>query len=400
MSALVNVFQREYPDVTVIQSAVAGGAGYVLRSVLKPLVLAGEAPDAFQVHAGYEMQPYVSGGYLEPINDVWTSQGWNNVFPSVIRDMVTFSGSIYAVPVDIHRPNVVWYNKHILDSNGIGAATIITWDDFFAACDKLNQNTTLTSSASWSSSIALGDTGGWEATHVLEQIMASEGIDFYQSFINGNVISATDVKLNQALHLLAKYLNYTNANHASLTWDQATALVINGNSAFNIMGDWANAEFLVASKTYNVDYGSFPVPNTSGMYGLIVDCFEHPKGVKDPINSLNWLKVVGSIDGQNAFNPLKGSIPARTDADSIFLYGPYQQAAITDFHSATYLYPSFVHGSAMPDSFTAQLWSILTSFVTSSRNADSTAAISAAAASITQAVTGSSSDFVKVWVLH
>jgi glucose/mannose transport system substrate-binding protein len=214
------------------------------------------------------------------------------------------------------------------------------------------------------------------------------------------VISATDVKLNQALHLLAKYLNYTNANHASLTWDQATALVINGNSAFNIMGDWANAEFLVASKTYNVDYGSFPVPNTSGMYGLIVDCFEHPKGVKDPINSLNWLKVVGSIDGQNAFNPLKGSIPARTDADSIFLYGPYQQAAITDFHSATYLYPSFVHGSAMPDSFTAQLWSILTSFVTSSRNADSTAAISAAAASITQAVTGSSSDFVKVWVLH
>lgn len=399
MNALVNVFKSQYPDVTVIQSPVAGGAR-VFGSVIKPLVLAGEAPDAFQVHAGYEMQPYVEGGYLEPINDLWSSEGWDNVFPSVIKDMVSFSGNIYAVPVDIHRPNVVWYNKHIVDTNGILAANITTWDDFFAACDKLNQNTTLTSSGSWSSPIALGDTDGWEATHVLEQMMVGEGIDFYQSFINGNVISATDAKLNDALHLLAKYVNYTNANHAALTWDQATALVINGNSAFNIVGDWANGEFLVANKTYGVDYGTFPVPNTSGMYGLVVDCFEHPKGINDPGNSLNWLKVVGSIAGQNAFNTLKGSIPARTDADSISLYGPYQQAAMADFHSATYIYPSIVHGSAMPQSFTAALPTILTTFVDNSRNKDSTAATSAAATSITQAVTASSSDFVKVWKLH
>jgi glucose/mannose transport system substrate-binding protein len=398
MNALVNVFQGQYPNVTVIQSPVAGGAGYVYKSVIKPLVLAGEAPDAFQLHAGYEMQPYVDGGYLEPINDLWSSEGWNNVFPSVIKDMVTFSGNIYAVPVDIHRPNVVWYNKQILDANGINAASITTWDDFFAACDRLNRNATLTSSASWSSPIALGDTDGWEATHVLEQMIVGEGIDFYQSFINGNVMSAA--KLNDALHLLARYLNHTNANHAALTWDQATALVINGNSAFNIMGDWANAEFLIAGKTYNLDYGTFPVPDTSGIYGLVVDCFEHPKGVKDPANSLDWLRVVGSIEGQNAFNPLKGSIPARTDADSISLYGPYQQAAITDFHGAIYLYPSIVHGSAMPQSFTALLPSILTSFVGSSRNRDSTAAINVAVTSITLALTASSSDFVKVWKLY
>jgi len=400
MSALVNVFQSEYPNVTVIQSAVAGGAGYVLRSVIKPLVLAGEAPDAFQVHAGYEMLPYVSGGYLEPINDLWSSQGWDTVFPSVIKDMVTFSGNVYAVPVDIHRSNVMWYNKHILDANGINAASITTWDDFFAACDELDRNVTLTSSAGWSSPIALGDADGWEAAHVFEQMMAGEGIEFYQSFINGNVINPADPKLNDALRLLARYLNYTNANHESLTWDEATLLVVNGNSAFNIMGDWANAEFVIANKIYNVDYGSFPVPSTSGMYGLVVDCFEHPKGVKDPVNSLNWLRVVGSIQGQNAFNLLKGSIPARTDAGRISIYGPYQQAAIANFHSAAYLYPSIVHGSAMPESFTVEFWTIVNSFVSGSRNRDSTVAIRVAANSITQAITAYSNDFVKVWNLH
>jgi glucose/mannose transport system substrate-binding protein len=404
INALVGVFQSQYPNVTVIQSPVAGGAGYVFRSVIKPLVLAGEAPDAFQVHAGYEMQPYVDGGYLDQINDLWSSQNWANVFPSVIKAMVQGAdGNYYAVPVDIHRPNVVWYNKPILTANGINASSITSWQDFFAACDKLNQNTTLTSLPTWSSPIALGDTDGWEATHVLEQILVGEGIGFYQDFINGKVRDATNATLVDALTTLAKYLNYTNANHASLTWDEATALVIGGNCAFNVMGDWANGEFEVANKIYGVDYGTFAVPNTSNMYGLVVDCFEHPKGVKDPTNSLNWLKVVGSTVGQNAFNPLKGSIPARTDAaaanPSAYANLPYQLAAMADFQTATYTYPSTVHGSAMPQSFTSALPTILTTFVTNSRGKNSASAISAAATAITQAVTASSSDFVKTWQL-
>jgi glucose/mannose transport system substrate-binding protein len=230
--------------------------------------------------------------------------------------------------------------------------------------------------------------------------MVGEGIGFYQGFINGKATSATNPTLVDALTTLAKYLNYTNADHATLTWNQATDLVVDRNCAFSVMGDWANEEFELANKTYGVDYGTFPVPKTSGMYGSVVDCFEHPKGTKDPTNSLNWLKVVGSITGQNAFNPLKGSIPARTDADSISLYGPYQQAAMTDFLEANYIYPSIVHGSAMPQSFTTVLPTILTTFVSNSRNKDSTIAINAAATSITQAVAASSSDFVKVWKLY
>ncbi len=48
INALVEVFKAKYPNVVVIQSPVAGGAGYVFQAVIKPLVLAGEAPDAFR----------------------------------------------------------------------------------------------------------------------------------------------------------------------------------------------------------------------------------------------------------------------------------------------------------------------------------------------------------------
>jgi glucose/mannose transport system substrate-binding protein len=389
INALVAYFNTQYPNVTVIQSPVAGGAGYVFKSVIKPLVLAGEAPDSFQLHAGYEGMPYYNGGYLDPITSLYADQGWESVFPQVVLDMVKFGNDYYAVPLDIHRANVVWYNKAVLTAHGINASTLTTWTAFFAACDKLVAEGV-------AHPISLGDTDKWEATHVLEQIIASEGIGFYQDYVNGKLTSPTNATLVDALTKFSTYLNYVNTDHATLTWDQATARVITGDAAFNIMGDWANGEFLKADKVYGTDYGTFVVPGTQGYYGLVVDCFEHPKGVKHPDNSLDWLKVVGSKAGQDAFNPLKGSISPRSDSD-VSKYGPYQQQfAIPDFHAATHMYPSVVHGSGAPESFATPLNDIVSSFVTNLNNSNN---ISATASAIINAIQAASADYTKTWSL-
>ena len=383
IDALVDAFEDKYPDVAVIQSPVAGGAGYVMKAVMKSLVLAGEAPDAFQMHAGYEGKPYFDAGYLEPISDLWEEEEWEDVFPEVVRDMVNFEGEYYAVPVNIHRPNVVWYNKPLLDAKGIDPATLTTWDAFFDACETLR-------GPHLEYPIALGDVGKWTDTHVLEQIIAGEGIDFYEDWINGEVTSATDPKLLDALETFKTYLGYANEDHAALTWDEAIKRVITGDAAFSVMGDWANGEFYKLEKVYGTDYGTFPTPGTSGMYGLVIDCFQHPKGVKHPENSLNWLRVVGSKEGQDTFNPIKGSIAARNDADET-KYGPYQKAAIADFTAAT-LYPSVAHGSGAPEAFAAELDDIMSAFVT---NKD----VSAAATALTDATTDASDDYTIVWSL-
>jgi glucose/mannose transport system substrate-binding protein len=383
INALVVQFNVQYPDITVIQSPVAG-AGYVFKAVIKPLVLAGEAPDSFQLHAGYEGRPYYDGGYLDPITSLYADQGWESVFPSVVLDMVKFGNDYYAVPLDIHRANVVWYNKGILDAHGIDPTTLTTWDALFAACDKLV-------AAGVTHPISLGDSGKWAASHVLEQMLAAEGIAFYQDYVNGKLTSPTDSKLVDALTKFSKYLGYVNTDHASLSWDQATARIITGDAAFNVMGDWANGEFLKAGKEYGTDYGTFPAPGTVGMYGLVIDCFEHPKGVSHPESSLDWLKVVGSKAGQDAFNPLKGSISPRSDSD-ITKYGPYQKAAIADFKGAAHMYPSVVHGSGAPESFTTKLDDIMSAFVTSKD-------VNAAATALTNAISAASADYTKTWSL-
>jgi glucose/mannose transport system substrate-binding protein len=385
INALVKVFNEKYPEIAVLQTPVAGGAGYVMKAAMKSLVLAGEAPDAFQMHAGYEGKPYFDAGYLDPITDLWTEQGFEAVMPKVVQDMVKFGGDYYAVPVNIHRPNVVWYNKAVLDASGIDPTALTSWDAFFTACDTLV-------AARKAHPISIGDSGAWTDEHVLEQMIAGEGIDFYEDWVNGKVTSATDPKLLHALETFKKYLGYINPDHSTLTWDQATARVITGDAAFNVMGDWANGEFLVAKKVYGQDYGTAATPGTADMYGLVIDCFQHPKGVKHPGNSRKWLGVVGSKDGQDAFNPLKGSISARTDAD-LTKYGPYQAAAIADFKAAKYMYPSVTHGSGAPEAFATKATDIVSAFVD---NKD----VSAAATALVSATTAAAADYTTVWKLH
>jgi len=79
------------------------------------------------------------------------------------------------------------------------------------------------------------------------------------------------------------------------------------------------------------------------------DSFGLAKGAPNPEQARAWLALCGSKEGQDAFNPAKGSIPARTDADRS-LYDEYLQYSIDAFASET-LAPSIVHGAAAPEAY-------------------------------------------------
>lgn len=352
LNALVDVFSEQYPNVTIIPTSISGGGGFQLIEVIKPLVFAREAPDAFQMHAGYEAKPYFEAGLLEQVDNIWKSQQLENVTPKIIQVMCKFDNHYYSVPVDIHRSNVVWYNKNLLDKNGIDISKINTWDSFFEACDKLKANGV-------KYPVQIGT--DWTESHLFESIIASQGIDFYEDWINGKVTSADDPRLLKSLEIFKKYMSYANKDYSSLEWNEVTNRIILGEGAFNVMGDWANGEFKAVGMEYNEGYGTFPVPETGKMYGIVIDTFQRPKYIKHPTNSERWLEVVASRDGQDAFNPLKGSISARIDTN-ITKYGLYQRLAILDFLSIKYILPSVVHGSGAPEKFRVKLNEIISEF--------------------------------------
>jgi glucose/mannose transport system substrate-binding protein len=95
---------------------------------------------------------------------------------------------------------------------------------------------------------------------------------------------------------------------------------------------------------------------------VITDTFGLPKGVKNPDDVKKFLGVLGSVEGQDAFNPLKGSIPARIDAE-VSKYDEYGKAAMDDF-KASKLTPSLAHGSAAPEGFLTRVNQAVNIFVT------------------------------------
>jgi glucose/mannose transport system substrate-binding protein len=383
LGALVKLFHEKYPDVVVTPTlAPNGGNAQAMFAAIRKLKVQKQTPAAFQMFAGYAAQVFFDGGLLAPIDDLWAAEHLDGVIPPVIRDLNKIDGHYYSVPVDVHRTNVVWYNKALLDKYAIDPDTLTTWDAFFAAAGTLKAKGV---------AAPIQMATNWTALTVFEGIMASQGIGTYEDWINGKITAPDDPRLIKALATLQKYLAYVNKDSAGLGWDVAVHRVMNGDGAFCTMGDWANGEFRVAHLKYGKDYGTLLLPGTKGMFGLGVDTFQHPSGIADETNARRWLALAASREGQDAFNPLKGSISARGDAD-VTRYDPYQRTAILDLKaSSSLLYPTV--GSAVPEAFNSHVLDAITVFV-ADQDVDKAAA---AIASIAAKLTGR---YSRTWHLH
>jgi len=262
-------------------------------------------------------------------------------------DIASNDGKFWSVPVNIHRSNVLWYNKKVLSDNGITAPT--TFDEFFAAADKLK--------AKGIDTLAVGEAAPFHTAHMFETVlMGTLSADEYRGLWSGK-FAWTDKKVTTALDTLKKMLGYANQNFASVDAGDTPDLVIKGTAAMTINGDWTNGTF--KAKKF-ADFGYVPTPGSKGRYGVLADSFGLPKGIKDRDATLAWLKICGSKAGQDAFNPVKGSIAARNDADKS-LYDAYQQSAIADFQSNDLL-PSVVHGAAAKESWVTDFVNTLNAF--------------------------------------
>src|SRR5205823_8561436 len=100
---------------------------------------------------------------------------------------------------------------------------------------------------------------------------------------------------------------------AALSWDQAIKQLMEGKVAFSSMGDWADGEFRRANLKEKEVFGRVNPPGTNGSFIVVADGFTLAKAAPHKEAALAWLKSIGSKEAQEAFNPLKGSIPARID---------------------------------------------------------------------------------------
>lgn len=354
VGTLKEAFERQ--GGTWEDSPIAGGGGDAAMTALRARVMAGNPPAAVQLK-GPGIQEWADQGKLADVEDVAKAENWDDVLPPSLADIMKYQGKYVAAPVNVHRIDWMWINPAALAK--VGADVPKTWDDFNAVADKL---------------LAAGITplahGGqpWQDATVFETIVLSEGADFYRkALIELDEEALTGATMVKVFDQLRKLRGYVDPGFSGRDWNLATAMVMNGEAGFQIMGDWAKGEFLAAGKVPGKDFICAPTPGNG--FSFNTDSFAFFKVAGD--DRIEGQKVLASLimspEFQETFNLAKGSIPARTDIK----LDKFDSCALKSFEDMTAavknntFVPSMAHEMAVPRTVRGEFLDVVTNFFNS-----------------------------------
>jgi len=308
-AAAIKEFATMYTKAggTWVDTPIAGGGGAQARTVMANRTMGGDAPTAAQYNYGKQYEEIIKEGLLNNLDDVAAKGNWDKLLPEKIKNAVKVGGHYYAVPVNLHNENWVWFNKAVLAKAGAKEPT--NMDEMFAAMDKVK-------AAGGVTPLALGGQGWQEAITFRGVLLAVGGQELYLKTFKDK--DASTPGFRKAVETFKKLKGYVDPGSPGRDWNLATGMVIQGKAAFQMMGDWAKGEFVNAGQSAGKEYGCFMAGGPKMPYAIGGDVFVFPKQ-KAPEAAAAQKKLAElmiSPEGQVAFNNKKGSIPIRTDVDT------------------------------------------------------------------------------------
>ncbi|RLF24472.1 MAG: ABC transporter substrate-binding protein [Thermoprotei archaeon] len=312
-------FKERYPDIVVRENEVPGGAARDIRVVVMSRLEAGNPPDIFLDLAGANLKRYVDAGYLAPVDDVWEETDLIEHVPKLLAKMCYFYGHYYGVPANnVHRENLLFYNKHIFDELGVKPPT--TPEELLEVCRIIKEKKPNVYP------IVMSTKDYWHVAFFFDPLIyyyggktMDERTEYYLNFFTGRVDLTKPEEaepLRKALEFVKVliengYLVPSNA----WTWDETCALIAEGKAAMGMYGDWALGYFLARGLKCDVDFHAVPLPGGDyEVYLIGVDAFVMPEGCPHPDVAKLWLKLISEPQIAYEFAIKKGSIAARDDA--------------------------------------------------------------------------------------
>ncbi|MGO2007581.1 ABC transporter substrate-binding protein [Vreelandella alkaliphila] len=336
--------------------AVAGGGGETAMTVLKSRAMSGNPPSAALIN-GPEIQEWGKLGLLGNLDEVAAAEGWNDLLPEIVADIMRYDGHYVAVPANVHRVNWLWANPDVLEAAGVEMPT--TLDELFTAGEAIRE----------AGFVPLAHGGqAWQDATVFESVvLGSQGAEFYQqALVELDPEALGGEQMIAALEDFKRLRELMDEGMSGRDWNIATAMVIEGTAGFQIMGDWAKGEFTAAGLTAGEDYLCAAAPGTEDAFTLNIDSLTmfrmSDDAGRDAQQTLARLVLEPTF--QEAFNLAKGSIPARSDLD-ISDFDSCAQQSLADFQRTADeggLVPSLAHGMAVRADVQGAIFDVVTNY--------------------------------------
>lgn len=339
-----------------VDAAIDGGGGGSAMLVLRSRTLAGHPPQAAHLK-GVELHEWARLGFLRPVSDLARRGQWDMRLYPFVSSTLNHQGQMIAVPVGIHRINWLWLNQPIFDRHKLTPPR--TWSELLLVASKLK--------AAGITPLAMGD-DPWQLAILFESIALGEGgSDFYRrAFVNLEPKVLTGEQMQQVLRRFHSLRTFLPANHVGLKWNQATQMLIDGQAAMQLMGDWTKGELIAAGEIPGQRIRCLPAPGTAGRFSYNLDSlalFRQPQSRQDQAQQ-RLAELLMTPEFQRDFNRLKGSIPVLADMElnGFDRCGKDAAQALQRAQRDGSLVPSVAEGMATPPRVQQALQEVLANY--------------------------------------
>ncbi len=289
---------------TWVDTAIAGGQNARTQGINR--IVGGNPPTAMQFNIGRQFEEIIAAGLLNPVDDA-DADKWRALVPEAFADAVSFEGAVYAVPINIHGQNWLFYNTEVFEKAGVSPPT--SWREVLEIAPALE--------AAGVIPFAQGGEAWQERTLFNSVVVGVAGPDVYEAlWRDGDEAVIRGDAFREAAETYAALRALKDPGSAGRSWNLTAGLVVSGQAAMQVMGDWAKGEFINAGMTAGEDYGC-AILGDSGTLIMGGDVFVFPR-TTDAVQLEGQhalAAIMMSPEAQLAFNALKGSMPIRSDVD-------------------------------------------------------------------------------------
>ncbi len=269
--------------------------------------LTADAPDLANWYAGNRMAPFVAAGQFLDVTDVWEANGLDEALGSAAASM-TIDGKKWGVPYTYYQWGI-YYNKTVYEQ--VGATVPATWDEFIANCE--------TFKAAGIDCVTTGTKALWPGAGIFDYLnLRTNGYEHHMQLTAGE-IPWTDDTVRATFAEWAKLVEpgYITANHAAIDWQDAAALLVQGQAANYVMGNFAVAVFKEGGMTdETLGFMPFPTinPDVPQAEEAPTDTVHIPVGATNVEDAKLFLAFLAQADTQTKLNEALGQLPINKDS--------------------------------------------------------------------------------------
>jgi raffinose/stachyose/melibiose transport system substrate-binding protein len=331
--ALADEYVAANPDVEIDITVLENEA---FKQKLATAMQSGDPPDIFQSWGGGVLGQYADAGLVKDISADLQTEGWGDSFLPAALELYGKDGKYYGVPWRIGMV-AFWYNKALFEQAGIEAPPT-TWDEFLTTVQTLKD--------AGITPITVGEGDKWPGHFYWVYLAIREGgqaafdaaYDRSGTFADTPFVEA-GARLKELIDLEPFQEGFLGA-----TYNEAAAVIANGQAAMELMGQWApnvEKDESESGEGLGENLGLFTFPMVEGGEGDPSDVLGggdgYAVGVNAPPEAVDFVKFLTSPENQAKLAEQGIAVPPAVESAASSIADPLLQQVAQMAADAKYL---------------------------------------------------------------